>query len=195
MLIKILAPLQEKLDKRYREIHEINYDTSNLKIIAFKTEFGEFLNENRFFKYWSKDKEPRIEVDTSCRNCGGTGASGLWHGELIGECIQCDGKGEYTIYPQLEEYVDGIHFLLSIGIERKYIKWAHALEAVDYDNRSLESLALDIYNNPINSAGKWVQCVSDYLQMGYLVGIGPDDIERAYMEKNKINHKRQDSGY
>lgn len=170
MIINKLAPLQEKLDKHVREKHGIDYDTSNLKIIAFKTEFGEFLNEHRFFKFWSKDQEPRTK-------------------ELR------YGKRHFYYNPLLEEYVDGIHFLLSIGIERKYIKWAHALEAVDYDNRNLESLALDVFNNPLNSAGKWVQCVSDYLQMGYLVGYGPDDIVVAYLEKNKINHARQDSGY
>lgn len=158
MLINKMAPLQEKLDERIRKEKGIDYDTSNLKIIAFKTEFGEFLNEHRFFKFWSNKPSSSKEV-------------------------------------VLEEYVDGIHFLLSIGIERKYIKWAHALEAIDRENRSLESLALDIFNNPINSAGKWIQCVNDYLQLGKLVGISEDNIERAYTEKNKVNHARQDSGY
>lgn len=191
MNLKNMAVKQEILDKRIREEHGIDYDTSNLKIIAFKVEFGEFLNEVRFFKFWSKDKEPRVFKRIKCPTCHATGYV------IRKICTDCDNPrgGIKTVYPMKEEFVDGIHFLLSIGIERKYIKWVHALEASTSEDKSPETLALDIYSNPMDSAGKWLKCVEDYLYLGELVGINEEMIEAAYMEKNAENHARQDRGY
>lgn len=173
---KKLAALQEKLDKRVIEQHKINYDTTNLRIIAFKVEFGEFLNEHKFFKFW-KVPEKRVPNTKS----------------LLVPAMMDEDKVYYN--PLLEEFVDGIHFLLSIGIERNYMKFIHAFDLIERKSDNLEYLANDIFNNPINSAGKWIEVFSDYIYFGNLVGISASDIEEAYLKKNKVNHERQNSGY
>jgi dimeric dUTPase (all-alpha-NTP-PPase superfamily) len=159
--LETLAGYQQKLDERIIKKFNITEDVSNRLVIAFKVEFGEFLNEHKFFKFWKEDRTP---------NTGGTN-------------------------PLLEEYVDGIHFLLSIGIKRNYLKYMHAFHAIECDTESLEALAMLIFNNPINSAGKWLECFNHYLYFGHCVGISAEDIMQAYILKNKINHDRQDQGY
>jgi dimeric dUTPase (all-alpha-NTP-PPase superfamily) len=168
--LKKLALIQDELDQAILKRHNIQEDVSNRLVIAFKVEFGEFLNEHKFFKFWKVDRTPNTKaVRTPAM------------------------MEEYN--PLLEEFVDGIHFLLSIGNQRKYLKYTHAFEAIDRDTDSLEYLAMEIFNNPINSAGRWLQVVSDYLYFGHLVGITPLDIEQAYLIKNVENHRRQQNGY
>lgn len=172
--LKKLAVLQEELDKSVREKHGIDYDTSNLKIVAFKVEFGEFLNEHKFFKYWKINHNPNVKA------------------VLVPAMFEED-RVYYN--PLLEEFADGTHFLLSIGIERKYLKYIHAFDVIDRKSDSLEYLAMEIFSNPINSAGKWLEVFSDYIYFGWLVGITPSDIEEEYLKKNAINHKRQENQY
>jgi dimeric dUTPase (all-alpha-NTP-PPase superfamily) len=176
-----LAEMQDKLDQKVTEKFNITEDTVNKRIIAFKVEFGEFLNEHKFFKFWKEKREPNrytLEIKPT-----------------TGDPLQNFTFKNYDKDPLLEEYVDGIHFLLSIGNHRKYIKYIHAFHAMECDTENLEHLALLIFNNPINSSGKWLECFHHYLYFGHLVGISAEDIEQAYMLKNKINHDRQANGY
>lgn len=181
--LKMLFELQEKLDERINKEKGITEDTSNLTVIAFKVEFAEFLNEHKFFKFWKTDKTPNMVAVVS-----EVYETNFIHGRKHRFIA------EYK-YPLLEEYVDGIHFLLSLGMKRKYHKYSHAFDALDIETNSLEYLAMEIFNNPLDSAGKWIQCMSDYFYFGHLVGITAKDIEEAYLKKNKINHERQDGGY
>lgn len=172
--LKMLAEFQDKLDKRVEKLHGITEDMTNERIIAFKVEFGEFLNEHKFFKFWKKEAAPNVRA-------------------ARGPYMDLDDADFYN--PLLEEYVDGIHFLLSIGNKRKYTKFIHTFHAIEHDTEDLTHLSLQIFNNPINSAGRWLQCFNDYLYLGHLVGIGAEEIEQAYLLKNKINHDRQTQGY
>jgi dimeric dUTPase (all-alpha-NTP-PPase superfamily) len=171
-----LLALQNLLDNKIRQTKLVSGDTSQKKIIAFKVEFGEFLNEHRGFKFWSEDQEPRTHES---KHIG-------WS----------NGVPEYSNKnPLLEEYVDGFHFILSIGLERKYSKFIHAFEMTQEIPDSIHDLSEDIFNNPINSAGKWLQLLEHYLLVGYKVGFTDKQIYEAYLKKNHINHNRQANGY
>lgn len=37
--------------------------------------------------------------------------------------------------------------------------------------------------------------LSHYLGLGEMLGFKLEEIERAYIEKNQVNHQRQDNGY
>jgi dimeric dUTPase (all-alpha-NTP-PPase superfamily) len=153
-----LLALQNLLDDKIRQEKGITGDTSQKKVIAFKVEFGELLNEHMGFKFW---KTPRTD---------------FWR--------------------MLEEYVDGIHFILSIGLERKYSRFIHALFEMPKDvPSSIHDLSEDIFNNPINSAGKWLKLLEDYMMLGYKLGFTDKQVRDAYIEKNKVNHVRQATGY
>lgn len=195
--LKKLFALQEKLDKRILEEKKITEDVSDLTVVAFKVEFAEFLNEHKFFKFWKVDRTPRKEV--KCHACKGSGGFSSFdsEGDPVNDiCLYCGGIGIQG-YPLLEEFVDGIHFLLSLGIKRKYHKFIHALESFEEDEitGSMSDLAQEVFNNRLDSAGKWLQCLVDYMNFGVLAGITPKDIEEAYVAKNKENHRRQSAGY
>jgi dimeric dUTPase (all-alpha-NTP-PPase superfamily) len=169
-----MAELQDKLDKHILENHKIEGDITGLLVIAFKVEFGEFLNEHKFFKFWKVNPVPRTKA-------------------LLIPAMMEEDKVYYN--PLLEEFVDGVHFLLSIGLKRGYLKFIHGFDVVERKSDSLEFLSIEIFNNPINSAGKWMEVFSDYIHLGYLMGISASDIEEAYLKKNQVNHERQNSGY
>jgi dimeric dUTPase (all-alpha-NTP-PPase superfamily) len=93
----------------------INYnepDRLNKLILALLVELGECANEWRGFKFWSKNQEPRLEV--KCHACDGTGY--FYTGYDKEECMYCGCSGSEG-KPLLEEYVDGLHFVLELGIE------------------------------------------------------------------------------
>lgn len=98
----------------------------------------------------------------------------------------------------LEEYVDGIHFILSIGIEldvEKNIE-LQILEGnedlVEQFHRVFSSITGFRENICIETYHK---IFSEYILLGKLLGFSPTDIEKAYILKNEVNHQRQDQGY
>ena len=98
----------------------------------------------------------------------------------------------------LEEYVDGVHFILSIGLELKMQdqvtldpkdEYRDLVEQFQLVFASIiefrKQLNLENYHNIFN----------EYIILGKLLGFSSDDIEKAYKLKNEVNHKRQNSGY
>lgn len=97
----------------------------------------------------------------------------------------------------LEEYVDGTHFILSLGIEKGY----------QYDGRELELTLLnetEQFNNVFEACtvfnqdptkANYVRLFENYLQLGELLGFTEADIQDAYLKKNEVNYVRQDQGY
>lgn len=97
----------------------------------------------------------------------------------------------------LEEFGDGIHFLLSLGIdlndESEYI------ESIDKDV-DLTDAVLEIYslvNEFRNNFTKenYLKVFSHYLNAARILGFSSTDIEEYYLLKNSKNHARQDQGY
>lgn len=101
----------------------------------------------------------------------------------------------------LEEYVDGIHFILSIGLSlgletmipnKRFVNKQNETSMVKQFlvvNRCISSLIMD------NSPNAYEELFSEYLTLGKMLGFHEADIQTAYFEKNKINHMRQDEGY
>lgn len=98
----------------------------------------------------------------------------------------------------LEEYVDGIHFILSLGLE---IKVNPALSIEDkQDERSMTEQFLIVYetitafkNN--QSISQYKKMFEEYLYLGKLLGFSNEQVEKAYVSKNEVNHERQQQGY
>lgn len=102
----------------------------------------------------------------------------------------------------LEEYVDCLHFILSIGLELKVNvedlnpPVSSSEEVSDQSFTCFESLfasiqaftqspTLIVYQNLFNS----------FLELGQTLQFHWAEIEQAYLDKNKINHERQKQGY
>ena len=97
----------------------------------------------------------------------------------------------------LEEYGDGIHFLLSLGIDlndqSQYIETVTAvtdltttyLEAFLAINQLIKDFTLENY----------LKAFQAYLNIAVALGFTEADIIEYYLLKNQKNHDRQDQGY
>lgn len=171
-----LFDMQRELDKKIIEEKNLgNMDRLPYLILALQVELGECANEWRGFKYWSSDREPRTER----------------------RAYADERKLSYTIIgnPLLEEYVDCLHFILSI-----------ALHDEDYNDFYSENYLFDSVTQAFNSVfaeitrlekdiENWRYVMDSFLGLGKTLGFTWEQIEQAYMGKNAINHKRQTNGY
>jgi dimeric dUTPase (all-alpha-NTP-PPase superfamily) len=97
----------------------------------------------------------------------------------------------------LEEYVDCLHFILSIGLEKNY---DDIILNIKYITRELSQQFLDLYANisdfsVCSSVDNYFNIFQNFLCLGENLGFSMEDIETAYLHKNNINHERQDNGY
>ena len=194
-----LFMLQSELDAHIELEHPRKEGDSrhSKKVLALLVELGELANEARFFKFWSNDQKPRklVEYDI-CNKCYGTGFV-VDHEGMIQDCdISNCLDGELTKNPLLEEYVDGIHFLLSIGLENGI----EELDIKPIKKNTLTEQFLGLYNVfsllHISFSQKiYSEAWSAYVWLAEMLGLRWDDVEAAYFEKNAMNHARQESGY
>ena len=98
----------------------------------------------------------------------------------------------------LEEYIDGIHFILSLGISIGSSKELEFTPIVSEDN--LTDVFLKVYQ--LASDFKMNHTVEDYkvlfetyLGLGMKLGFNEEMIIDAYIKKNSINHERQNNAY
>lgn len=222
MSLQNIIDAQKELDARI--IKEKKLDDKDLTpntFLALKVELAELANEGRWFKHWSNDQEPRtcVSIDV-CRNCGGTGNPLGIPDEAGIDCWDCGGSGEITKNPLLEEFVDSVHFFVSIANQKG---WEDALWVYE------EQLDPDEFDGDLTS---WFLEMDYFLSLAYIrkftdeeakckdsfgylnneycfrtawilfLNIGMNgfgftwkQIKDAYFEKNKVNHARQESGY
>lgn len=171
MNFKNLAELQRGLDTHIAQEKDLGdpYDISFLekRKLALLVEIGEFANATRCFKYWSnKQPEPR---------------------EVI-----------------LEEAADCLHFTLSIliledqlweapkSISSVYLFYKKQLEKCNKLLR-LEEMFNNLFK--LVSQNKWNEVLKMLCALVFALGFTPDELEQAYLEKHKKNHKRQEDGY
>lgn len=200
MNLSKLFETQRKLDERIvKEKGLEGQDLLPMKILALQVELGELANEWRGFKFWSEDRIPRIEVTYDiCSTCGGTGTPFGIPDETDIDCWDCNGGGELTKNPLLEEYVDCLHFILSIGLDIGFEN--PKVEFPKAGGRSKEFTIVRFneclrYTNLLLDDDYYDLLFQYFMDLGYLLGFTWSQIETAYFEKNKVNHERQSSGY
>lgn len=211
-----LFETQRLLDERILEQHPVLKVQENLdwKVLALQVELGECANEWRGFKKWSIDQAPRVEEDVPCTLCDGTGdlnyewiqedAEGTGDHEFI-ECIDCDCTGVIGVRnPLLEEYVDCLHFILSIGLEL-HIQDRYADEVnFNIGSRTKRTFPSDEFRNTFRKIAvfdmhwneqDYMEVFTAFSTLGDALGFTEEEIEEAYFKKNEINHERQANGY
>lgn len=148
------------------------------KILALQVGLGECANEWRGFKFWSEKQKPNLEK------------------------IVHDGHGGIISYsnPLLEEYVDCLHFILSIGIEADF------LDEINFDNLAVikRDNLTQMFNSVFVQVSELVDvmdsweyiCLIEYFRgLGEMLGFTWDQISEAYTTKWNINKQRQVNGY
>lgn len=97
----------------------------------------------------------------------------------------------------LEEYVDNIHFLLSLGIETGY-EFAEIVIKETKKNKTEQFndvFRFAIYFYEDQTEENYLKMIEAYLQLATLLGFTEKDILDAYIEKNEVNYERQKAGY
>lgn len=98
----------------------------------------------------------------------------------------------------LEEYVDSIHFLLSLGIEKKldYLEvWPQSNLKQEITEIFLmtNSAILDFLTNP--SENRYEKLWIMYGAIAEKLGFSSEEVLNAYISKNETNYERQKNGY
>ncbi|MFE7063153.1 dUTP diphosphatase [Sutcliffiella sp. NPDC057660] len=98
----------------------------------------------------------------------------------------------------LEEYVDGVHFLLSVGLTLGYKE--DIPREVGTRTESLTDQFLILYDlislfRVEKQEEPFQVLFATYVELGEMLGFSWKEVEEAYMEKNLVNHKRQQQGY
>lgn len=96
-----------------------------------------------------------------------------------------------------EEYVDGIHFMLSLGLEKGYQYTAESIELTEKKESRQFNLVFAACNSfkQQPTERNYQSMFESYLQLGELLGFDEAAIQRAYFKKNEINYDRQNQGY
>ncbi|WP_339260934.1 dUTP diphosphatase [Lysinibacillus sp. FSL K6-3209] len=193
-----LFETQAALDEHIMQEHPELRGQNNLdwKLLALQVELSECANEWRGFKKWSKDQKPRNKV--KCEICNGKGKVrynpyDVW---FIG-CSDCNGNG-YT-NSLLEDYVDCLHFILSIGLElvvNPTLVW----DDITTDESDITRKFLDITSRILEvdqweNTDSWEELFEEFYLLGKLLGFTWEEVAEAYYAKNKVNHERQNAGY
>ncbi|MED1602624.1 dUTP diphosphatase [Alkalihalophilus marmarensis] len=137
------------------------------RILALYVELGELANETRCFKYWIQ-KPPSIKKKI------------------------------------LEEYVDGLHFVIELGLDFGHEDCEYWGEDPSQQKivdqflelyRRIEAISLFVKLEKAVELPSYEHLLTGYINIGKALGFTWDQIEQAYLEKNEINHKRQEIGY
>jgi dimeric dUTPase (all-alpha-NTP-PPase superfamily) len=234
MNLEKLLDMQKTLDERI--IKEKGLEGQDLfpnTVLALQVELAEFANEGRWFKHWSNNKKPRVLIHTnvgatvenaeylSCSGCGRKIEKDDVLFDIVLEDDTCpDCKDYMDLFrkknPLLEEFVDGVHFFLSIANQKgwKEALWvyeeqinhteydgdltAYYLEMIYFLNKSY----MEKYPDGEKIAG--FHKTEYFFRMAWILflnlgingfGFTLEQIESAYCEKNAENHSRQNRGY
>lgn len=97
----------------------------------------------------------------------------------------------------LEEYVDGLHFILSLGLVYDYRPDGRSQNDHDEDLTkaflTMFETVSAFYRQP--SQEQYNAMFFSYRHLGDLLHFSEEDIVKAYGDKNDKNHTRQDNGY
>lgn len=97
----------------------------------------------------------------------------------------------------MDEYADGMHFLLSLGIPLKATKFEYELQK---SGLGITEQILEIYKSCIALSDNYdlshyVEAFQKYLNLSLSIGMSGDDIISSYKSKLKVNHIRQETNY
>jgi dimeric dUTPase (all-alpha-NTP-PPase superfamily) len=153
-------------------------DRFNKLVLALLVELGECANEWRGFKFWSKNQEPRTKKFDEDY-----------------DLIHMESCGLEQSNPLLEEYVDGLHFVLELGIECN-ISPMIITAPVEFDNNTEAFITVFNYVTTYQyDQSFYIDMLDHYLGLGKSLGFTWEQIEQAYLAKNTINHQRQEENY
>ncbi|AUJ76629.1 dUTP diphosphatase [Bacillus velezensis] len=227
MNLQKMFEMQKVLDDRI--IKEKGLEGQDLLpnlILALQVELAECANEWRGFKHWSNNQKPRTKLSTTVgatpENASFFRCENHYCGKYVNKddfkhlldpdyeiCPVCN-AAYVTAFrdknPLLEEYVDCLHFILSIGNRLGWndtdtidgVVVQHLISEKGFDTAKTFSCLLSIaYGFHFSNVEKrtYISLFTTFFELGSKLGFKWEQIEAAYMDKNAINHQRQQEGY
>lgn len=214
MNLQKLFTAQAELDAFIEQQHPTTDGENRLekKVLALLVELGECANEWRGFKFWSNDQEPKTGEEHRCIQCKGDGLVPDFikfknnNGNKFKFCPRCGGSGAVkSKNPLLEEYVDCLHFILSIGNDLRVKDlgfWvfdsAKSWTVENYFNYTFSkvvSLADSLQGKKYSIGYDYYSAIRTIARLGHKLGFTEEQIEQAYWTKYEVNKQRQRDGY
>ncbi|MDU0077726.1 dUTP diphosphatase [Bacillus sp. IS1] len=227
MNLQKMFEMQKVLDDRI--IKEKGLEGQDLLpnlILALQVELAECANEWRGFKHWSNNQKPRTKLSTTVgatpENASFFRCENHYCGKYLNKddfkhlldpdyeiCPVCN-AAYVTAFrdknPLLEEYVDCLHFILSIGNRLGWndtdtiddVVVQHLISEKGFDTAKTFSCLLSIaYGFHFSNVEKrtYISLFTTFFELGNKLGFKWEQIEAAYMDKNAVNHQRQQEGY
>lgn len=99
----------------------------------------------------------------------------------------------------LDEYSDGLHFILSIGLDFNFnVNTLFIEEKIEYEDLSI--LILEVYDSFNNfykkpNSKKYLDCLKKYFYLGFACDFSFNEIKNGYFKKLSLNYKRQETNY
>lgn len=129
-------------------------------------------------------------------------------GELANEtrCFKhWSNKGPSEKEVILMEYVDGLHFIASLGNGIGFKPEKYNLAMLELKSRVYASNSLvNQFNNVYEAVSEfratqdielYEELLYSFLGLGRKLGFTFEEIEQGYYKKNEVNHQRQNNGY
>lgn len=121
-------------------------------------------------------------------------------GELANEtrCFKYwSNKGPSPKEIVMDEYADGLHFLLSLGIPLHIDIYDYSLfkNKEDLTNQFHRMYELANRLNSDYSKANYAEAMQYYLNMALSLNMSEEDIIGSYKNKLAVNHKRQETNY
>ena len=106
-------------------------------------------------------------------------------------------KGPSPLDVVLDEYVDGLHFFLSLGIPLNTNKYVYDIHKVDV---TLSEQIINVYNliskfSISRDLDNYIVAFNAYLDIISILNVSSEDIINAYLKKLEVNHQRQENNY
>lgn len=97
----------------------------------------------------------------------------------------------------LDEYADGLHFLLSLGIPLNTNKYIYDIYQ---DNNDLTDAFLKLYEDALKlnkeyNLTNYINAMQSFINLLPLLGYSENDLISAYLKKAQVNYDRQNSNY
>ncbi len=99
----------------------------------------------------------------------------------------------------LEEYIDGIHFLISLGNDMEY-DFSKYINTNEIKTKDIIENYLNVFSMTSNlvetqSIENYENLLKSFLNICYILDFTINDIIGSYNKKNEINFERQNSNY
>ncbi len=121
-------------------------------------------------------------------------------GELINS-TRChkfwSNKGSEPKERVLDEFSDGVHFFLSLGLDIKVstfcVEYNESTEEINEQFLALYKLVLKFLEK--QNEKTYLEAFGAFLALVYPLGLTMDELVDAYLKKMEVNHERQKTNY